>query len=156
MTEPGVVAQLAPRLGSWGRSGEFVGVVAAVDEREVTLFDPAARQSARVPRDALEPVPAGAVTVTVRLDLPLAHGLAEDDLRRWVAALVDGVLRERAAGALAEAGLDEGVALPPVTVEVTAAAGSGAVCLAGHRTPSGGTPVACPACGREAVPPPSS
>lgn len=138
------------RLGAWGRSGGFIGLVAGREGDEVTLFDPAARQATRVEATTVEPVPAGAVTVTLRVDLPLAHGLAEDDLRRWVASLVDGVLRERACEALAEAGLDEGAALPPVAVEVRAAEGDAALCLAGHRTAVAG---ACGTCGRDAVPP---
>lgn len=140
------------RLGAWARSGAFVGVVAAVDG-DVTLFDPAARRSTRVPASEVEPLPAGAVTVTLRVDLPLPHGLVEADLRRWAASLTDEVLRERAAAALTEAGLDPGAALPPVTLEL-AASGSGALCLAGHRTPAEGS-VACAECGREAVPPPA-
>lgn len=140
------------RLGAWARSGAFIGLVAAVDD-EVTLFDPAARQSARVPAAEVEPLPAGAVTVTLRLDLPLPHGLVESDLRRWAASLVDETLRERAAAALVQAGLDPGAALPPVVVELSAA-DEAALCLAGHRT-AGDGPVACAECGREAVPPPA-
>lgn len=146
----------APLLpGTWARSGAFVGVVAAQDDDGVALFDPAQRQLLRAPAAEVEAVPAGAVTVTVTLDVPLAHGLAEDDLRRWVATLVDGLLRERAGDALRDAGLDDGAALPPVAVEVRAAEGDEARCLAGHRTPSpDGAPRACPVCGRQAVPPP--
>lgn len=140
------------RVGSWARSGAFTGLVAAVDDY-VTLFDPAARQSTRVPAAEVEPLPAGAVTVTLRVDLPLPHGLVEQNLRRWAASLTDDVLRERAAAALTEAGLDPGAALPPVTVEL-ASSGPGALCLAGHRTPAE-APVACAECGREAVPPPA-
>jgi hypothetical protein len=141
------------RLGGWARSGGFVGLVAAHADGQVTLFDPAARQTVRVPATELEALPAGAVRVTVELELPLAHGLAEDDVRRWVASLVDGVLRERATQALADAGLDPGPALPAVQVDVRPAGGVDALCLAGHRTPSDG-PTACATCGREAVPPP--
>lgn len=141
-----------PRLGSWARTGEMVGLVAAVAADEVALFDPAERQVARVPRGELQPVPAGAVTVTVTVDLPLAHGLDEDAVRRWTASLLDGVLRERAAAALTEAGLDPGAALPPAHVDVSASTTGGAVCLEGHRSPApDGTAIACPACGREAV-----
>lgn len=142
----------APRLGSWARSGELVGLVAAVDGDVVSLFDPAQRQVARVPVAGLRPVPAGAVTVTVTLDLPLAHGLDEDAVRRWTASLLDGVLRERASGALADAGLDSGPALPVARVDVAASTSGGAICLAGHRSPApDGAAVACPTCGREAV-----
>ncbi len=144
------------RIGSWGRAEGFIGLVARHDDGEVTLFDPASRQATRALAGTVEPVPAGAVTVTVRLELPLAHGLAEGDLRRWVASLVDATLRERAVTALAEAGFDEGPALPPVSVEIRPADGDDALCLAGHRTPTAGQAVACAVCGREAVPPPTS
>ncbi len=145
----------SPLLGAWARSGTFTGLVAAVDGDEVALFDPAARQLTRVPAAEVEAVPAGAVTVTVTAEVPLAHGLAEDDLRRWIASLLDGVVRDRAAEALAESGLDAGPALPTARVEVRPSPGSGAVCLAGHRTPAAGEVlVRCAACGRAAVPPP--
>lgn len=176
-----------PLLGSWARSEGFVGLVAAVratatvhggpgsaDDAEVTLFDPGARQATTVASADCEPLPAGAVTVTVTVDLPLAHGLAEPDLRRWIASLLDPGVRERAAGALEAAGLDGGAALPEARLDVTPAQGGGALCLAGHRTPAegrgaqvsavgvgaagppppGGEPVACATCGRAAVGPP--
>jgi hypothetical protein len=140
------------RLGGWARAEQLVGIVAAVDEAEVALFDPGDRQVARVPRAQAQAVPAGAVTVTVTVDLPLAHGVPEDVLRRWVASLTDPVLQERARTALVDAGLDEGAALPTVRVDVAPAAGGGAVCLCGARTPAPeGSALPCAACGREAV-----
>jgi hypothetical protein len=141
------------RLGAWGRSGELVGVVAAVEGDEVVLFDPAGRRTVRVLAAQVQAVPAGAVRVEVAVDLPLAHGLSEADLRRWVASLTDEVLRDRAAEALAGAELDQGAALAPVTVTVTAADGTAAICLAGHRSPTAG---ACTTCGREASTPPEA
>lgn len=171
-----------PLLGSWARSEGFVGLVAAVqevatghgrpgsaDDAQVTLFDPGARQATTVASSDCEPLPAGAVTVTVTVDLPLAHGLAEPDLRRWIASLLDPAVREHAAAALKEAGLDGGAALPEARLDVTPAQDGGALCLAGHRTPAegsaaqvsaagprppGGGPVACATCGRAAVGPP--
>ncbi|MPZ86975.1 MAG: hypothetical protein GEU81_02670 [Nitriliruptorales bacterium] len=143
------------RLGMWAKAGNLVGLVAAIGEDEVMLFDPGQRQIARVAPGELTLLPAGAVTVTVRVDLPLAHGLDEAELRRWVASLTDELLRERAAGALADAGLDGGAALPSVRVDVQAAETSGAVCLCGARTPAPeGAAVPCSACGRQAVAPP--
>jgi len=145
----------SPLLGAWGRSEGFVGLVAAVADGAVTLLDPAARQVTTVAAAGCERLPAGAVTVTVTLDLPLAHGLAEQDLRRWVASLLDPGMRERAAAALEQAGLDGGAALPQARLDVAPAQGGGALCLAGHRTPAHqGGPVACAACGRAAVGPP--
>jgi len=140
----------AVRLGCWARAGELVGVVAAVDEGGVALFDPAARRTARVPAGEVTPLPAGAVRVTVTVDLPVAHGVAEADLRRWVAALTDEVLRGRAAEALRAAGLDEGAALAGVELAVTPPPGDEAICLAGHRSPA---PGACTTCGRDAAAP---
>ncbi len=140
------------RLGGWARAGELVGVVAAVDEGGVALFDPAARRTGRAPAGEVTPLPAGAVRVTVTVDLPVAHGVAEADLRRWVAALTDEVLRGRAAEALRAAGLDEGAALAAVALVVTPPPGDDAVCLAGHRSPA---PGACTTCGRDAAAPAS-
>jgi hypothetical protein len=143
------------RLGMWARAGNLVGLVAAIGDDEVTLFDPGQRQMARVAPSELTLLPAGAVTVTVRVDLPLAHGLDEAELRRWVASLTDEVLREQAADALAHAGLDQAAALPAVRVDVQAAETSGAVCFCGARTPAPeGAALPCSACGRQAVAPP--
>jgi L-asparaginase II len=140
------------RIGSWARAGEFIGLVAVVDGEHVTLFDPGDRHMARVMRSDIEPLPAGAVTVTVSVDLPVPHGVGEDTLRRWMASLIDELVRERAYSALAEAGMDEGAALPQPRVQVVALAGSGAVCLCGARMPAPpGTALTCPKCGREAV-----
>lgn len=142
----------ALRLGTWARSDAAVGIVAAVTDDEVALFHPGERQVARVPRETVEVLPAGAVTVTATVDLPLAHGLGEDDVRRWVASLMDDVVRERAYAALAAEGLDEGTVLPGVRVDVAAQVSSGAVCLCGARVPApDGAALACPSCGRQAV-----
>jgi L-asparaginase II len=143
-----------PRLGSWARSGGLVGLVAAVDGDEIALFDPGERQLARVPRSAVESVPAGAVTMTVTIDLPVPHGVDESSLRRWAASLTDLALRDRAAQALTDHGLDPGAALPDARVSVRAME-SGAVCLCGAKVPApDGARLPCPACGREAVGPP--
>jgi len=140
------------RLGAWVRAENVVGLVAALEGDELSVFDPIARVVTRVPSTSAAALPAGAVTVTVSVDVPLPHGLEEDGVSRWIGSLVDPLVRERALDALREAGLDEGAALPPVRVSVDPAAGGGAVCLAGHRTPApDGSSLACPGCGREAV-----
>lgn len=145
-----------PRLGAWGRTGDLIGVVAAVDDETVTLFDPGQRRMAKVTRDEVQHVEAGALTVSLQVDLPVPHGVAEDTLVRWVASLADEAVSERARAALRDAGLDEAVALPPVRLHVEAAATSGAVCLCGARTPApDGASLACAGCGREAVAPPA-
>lgn len=139
-------------LGAWARAGDLTGVVAAADAEAVTLFDPGGRRMARVPHAEAVAVEAAAVTVSLRVDLPLPHGLDEESLVRWVANLADPTVRERARDALAEEGLDDGVLLPEVRLDVEAAATDGAVCLCGARTPApDGTRVVCRACGREAA-----
>jgi hypothetical protein len=144
-----------PRLGSWARVGDFVGLVARVREEGVTLFDPGERQVTEVRREDLEPVPAGAIEVILRVDLPVAHGFDEERLRRWTTSLADPVLRGRAAEALRESGLDDGALLAPTRLSVTPSAAGGAVCLCGARTPAPPqSAVPCAACGRQAVSPP--
>lgn len=141
-----------PRLGSWARARGFVGIVADADSESVTLFDPGARQLTEVPLHEAAVVPAGAVTVSVQMDVPIPHGLPEETLRRWLASLADDRLRRQAGAALRDAGIDEGAALPPVRFDAEAVSTSGAVCLCGARTPAmEGARVACRACGREAV-----
>lgn len=150
-----------PRLGAWARVGTVVGVVARVDGGQVTLFDPAHRRRHLTTVDDLELVPAAAVRVTCTVDLPLPHGMTADDVRRWVAMLTDPVLRDRAAEALTDAGLDTGVAEPTVTVDAVLLRDGAAVCLCGATTPA--TPQdprramqqvpACPRCGRQPAPP---
>lgn len=141
-----------PRLGSWARARGFVGLVVAADTETVSLFDPGARQLTRVPLGEASVLPGGAVTVAVRMEVPIPHGFPEQSLRRWLASLTDDRAREQARAALREAGVDEGATLPPVRLEVEAVGTSGAVCLCGARTPAlEGAKVACRACGREAV-----
>lgn len=139
-----------PRLGQWGKAGDLVGVVAAVDGDDVTLFDPSTRQQVTVAAASVTPLPAGAVRVTLSATLPVPHGVGEDDLRRWMATLADDRVRERALAALADARLDDGVAHPPVSVEVSVA--DTGVCLCGA-TPDlePGAAGPCPSCGRQAA-----
>jgi hypothetical protein len=152
-----VTAPDGPLLGSWARGGGVVGVVAAVQGAEAVIFDPGDRRVARVALGDLEPLPTGAVRVTLSTDLPVPHGVGEDLLRRWVATLTDQVLHERAAAALIDAGLDAGAALPAVRFEVVAADPGAAVCLCGISTPAAdGTMIRCPACGRQAAAPPAA
>ena len=143
------------RLGTWARSGGFVGIVTKLDDGEVTLFHPGERTQTVVPEQAVDRVPAAAVTVTATVDLPLAHGLEEAEVRRWMASVLDETLRERALSALAQAGIDEGPALPTARLSVAPMA-SGAVCLCGAKVPApAGAALACPSCGRQAVAPPA-
>lgn len=147
----------APLLGSWARAGDLVGLVAAVDDDTVTVFNPGDRQVARVPLAEAEALPAGTIRVEVAVDLPVPHGFEEASLRRWVAALADPVLRERGRDATREAGLDEAALLPEPRMQVVRPQQSGAVCLAGHRVPApDGAALTCPSCGRLAAARPTS
>lgn len=146
----------SPRIGSWARAGDLVGVVAGVEGDTIALYDPGNRQLTRVDRQEMAPVEAAALTVSLEVDLPVPHGLPEDALKRWLASLGDEVVRERARAALVEAGIDEGVALPQARLQVRAASSGGALCLCGARTPApDGASLACVRCGREAVAPPA-
>lgn len=139
------------RVGDWARSGGLLGLVVRADDDSLTLFDPGERHRAEVARADAQRVPAGAVTVSVTVDLPLPHGVDEPVVRRWVASLTDETVRERAYAALAEAGLDEGPALPGARVDVRPVDG-GLVCLCGARLPGPpGGEATCPSCGRRAV-----
>ena len=138
-------------VGGWARTGGVVGLVAAVDGENVTLFDPGDRTRTTAPRADVEAVPAGGVTISISVDLPVPHGIDEHTIRRWVASLTDPHLRDRAYAALSESGLDEGAALPNVRMEVHPVS-SGSVCLCGARTPApAGAEVRCTNCGRLAV-----
>lgn len=148
----------APPLGAWARvrGSGLVGLVVAVGADGVTVFSPGDRRMARVDADDVERVPAGAVSVSLSVELPLAHGVEEATLRRWLAVLADDVLRGRAADALREQGLDGGPTLPPLRLDVRPVTTSGAVCLCGARTPAAATDggsahagaAAAPACAR--------
>lgn len=141
-------------IGSWARAAAMVGIVVSADDDTVMVFDPGLRQMARVRRREAQSIPAGAVTVTVTVALPVPHGLEEPVLRRWVATLTDEVLRERAEDALSEAGVDAGAALPTAHLEVAPAEES--ICLCGARTPAPpGATLVCARCGRQAVGPPA-
>jgi hypothetical protein len=145
-----------PRLGSWARGGGITGLVTRIDDDEIALFEPGERRIAAVARAEVEQMPAAAVRITITGDLPLPHGVGEETLRRWAAALTDPLLRDRASAALEDAGQDVGPALPEMEVELLPAEGDDALCLCGARTPSPDQqPVACRVCGRQAVTPPS-
>lgn len=140
------------RRGAWVRTGGLLGLVVETTDDDVAVLNPGDRQLARVPPDEVEEVPAGSVQITASVVLPVPHGLEESSLRRWLAALIDPVLREAAADRTREAGLDDAAFTPEPRLEAVRPASSGAVCLAGHRVPAAdGTTVECPACGRAAV-----
>lgn len=144
-------------IGSWARAGAFVGLVAAVAGDQVTLFNPGDRQATKVAAATAEPLPAGTIRVEVAVDLPVPHGLPEESLARWLAALADPVLRERGAAVARDGGLDDGAFLPEPRTRLTRPPQPGALCLAGHRVPApDGATVVCPTCGRSAPARPTS
>lgn len=107
------------KIGSWARAEGVVGIVSKLDpDGTVTVFNPGDRQMIVVPSARCQPLPTGTVeaTITVRLDVP--HGLGEDSMTRWVAALVDPVLRTNARAALEEQGMDVGAFAIEPSVEV--------------------------------------
>ena len=89
-----------------------MGLVAKVEGGQVTLFNPGDRQATTVAVAEAQPLQAGTIRVEVLVDLPVPHGLPEESLARWVAALADPVLRTRGAEAARDAGLDDGAFLP--------------------------------------------
>lgn len=94
-------------VGSWARIGRLVGIVSRLeDDGTVVVFNPGDRRMARATPDAVQLLPSGTVDVTVTMRLDVPHGLGDESVQRWVAALIDPVLRERARESLAEAGLD--------------------------------------------------
>lgn len=152
MTSAGNEHAQTLRLGAWARTGDFTGVVAAVDDETVTLFDPGDRRVAQASRTDVVAVDSAALTVSLRVDLPVPHGLSEKTLMRWLASLAEPGVRARARNALTESDIDEAVMLPDVRVDVEPVSTSGAVCLCGARTPApDGADVACARCGRHAV-----
>ncbi|CAN5122298.1 hypothetical protein BH23ACT9_BH23ACT9_33160 [soil metagenome] len=108
------------QLGTWVKAGSFVGIVAKVeDDGTVVLFNPGDRQMLRATPGTLQRVPTGTVRVQVGLDVEVPHGLGEDSLKRWLAALVDPVLRARAQESLAEEGLDGSPFAHEPSIDVT-------------------------------------
>ncbi|WP_370324288.1 hypothetical protein [Euzebya sp.] len=106
-------------IGRWVRASGFVGKVAAVDDDgTLVLFNPGDRQVLRATPGTVQPLPTGTVRVTVTLDVEVPHGLAEESLRRWTAALIDPVLRSKGRESLEEAGFDTGAFDAEPTVDV--------------------------------------
>ena len=96
-------------IGTWGRASGFVGIVVKKEEDgTLVLFNPGDRQMLRATPGVVQSLPTGAVEVTVSLQDDVPHGHSEDALKRWTAALLDPVLRQRGGESLREAGLDAG------------------------------------------------
>jgi hypothetical protein len=107
-------------IGRWVRASGFVGIVSAVeDDGTVVVFNPGDRQMLRATPGTLQPLPTGTVEVRVGVQVQVPHGLSEEALRRWVAAMLDPVLRERARDSLTDQGLDPAAVMLEPTWEVT-------------------------------------
>jgi hypothetical protein len=106
-------------IGTWARVGDLVGLVVHVgDDGTTTVFNPGDRRATTVPAGGAQGLPSGRVEVTATVQLDVPHGLGEAALHRWVAALLDPVLRERATTSLSDAGYDLGPLRHEVAVEV--------------------------------------
>jgi len=106
-------------IGTWARADGIVGIVSKVDtDGTVTIFNPGDRQVITAPGSAATPLPTGLIEARFSLQMQVPHGLGEDSLRRWLAVLIDPVLRANATASLREMGLDEGAFAEEVTVDV--------------------------------------
>ncbi|CAN5855400.1 hypothetical protein BH24ACT15_BH24ACT15_18010 [soil metagenome] len=112
-------------IGTWVRAGGFVGIVSKIEPgpdgepETLVVFNHGDRQIIRATLGAVQALPTGRVRVAVRHEVDVPHGLSEEALSRWLAALIDPVLRERARESLEEAGLDRGPFRDEPTIEVT-------------------------------------
>ncbi|MGI9018799.1 MAG: hypothetical protein ACR2HR_17125 [Euzebya sp.] len=96
-------------IGTWVKVSSFVGLLAAIEEDgTLVLFNPGDRQMLRATAGTAQALPSDWVDVTITHRVQVPHGLGEDALRRWLAALIDPVLRQRARESLVEQGLDTG------------------------------------------------
>ena len=107
-------------IGTWVKAGPLVGIVSKIeDDGSVVVFNPGDRQMVRASPSALQVLPTGTVQVRVGLQIDVPHGLGEESLKRWVAALIDPVLRTHAQATMIEHGLDDRPFMMNPTVEVT-------------------------------------
>lgn len=108
------------KLGTWAKAGGVVGLVAKSDpDGTVTIFNPGDRQMITAPPGVATPLPTGTVDVQVALRMEVPHGLSEDSLKRWLAALIDPVIRTHAQATAIEKGLDDAAFKLDPTVLVT-------------------------------------
>ena len=115
-----MLACTAMRIGTWARAGGVVGIVSKVDDDgTITIFNPGDRQMIRATPGAAQALPTGTVDVRVALRMEVPHGLSEDSLKRWLAALIDPVIRTHAQATVSEKGLDDGPFMLDPTVQVT-------------------------------------
>lgn len=107
-------------IGTWVRAGQLVGIVSKIeDDGTVVVFNPGDRQMLRATPGAVQSLPTGMVQMRVAVQVEVPHGLGEDSLKRWMAALIDPVLRTHAQATMIEHGLDDRPFLLEPTIEVT-------------------------------------
>lgn len=95
-------------------------MVSKVDpDGTITIFNPGDRQMVKASPTAVQPLPTGTVDVRVALRMEVPHGLGEDSLKRWLAALIDPVIRTHAQATVIEQGLDDAPFRLDPTVLVT-------------------------------------
>lgn len=93
-------------IGTWVRASSFVGIVTKVEpDGTLVIFNPGDRQMLQATPGAVTALPTGRVRVTVTHEVDVPHGLAEESLMRWTAALLDPVLRDKAIQRMEEAGM---------------------------------------------------
>ena len=111
-------------LGTWVKAGPLVGIVSKMEsDGTVVVFNPGDRQMVRAPRGAVQVLPTGRVQVRFALQLDVPHGLSEDSLKRWMASLIDPVLRTHAQATMIEHGLDDRPFMVDPTIEITEVTG---------------------------------
>lgn len=107
-------------IGTWVKAGPLVGIVSKVEgDGTVVVFNPGDRQMVRATRGAVQVLPTGTVQVRFGIQLDVPHGLGEDSLKRWMAALIDPVLRTHAQATMIEHGLDDRPFMLDPTIEIT-------------------------------------
>ncbi|HUG84971.1 MAG TPA: hypothetical protein VMM13_10420 [Euzebya sp.] len=107
-------------IGTWVKAGPLIGIVSKIEQDgSLVVFNPGDRQMLRATPGAVQVLPTGTVQLRFALQIDVPHGLGEDSLRRWMAALIDPVLRAHAQATMIEQGLDDGPFMLDPTIEVT-------------------------------------
>lgn len=108
------------RIGTWVKAGTLVGIVSKVDDDGyLTVFNPGDRQMLRAHPTQVKELPTGTVEARIGLQVEVPHGLSTDSMKRWLAALIDPVIRTHAQATMIEHGLDDAPFRLEPTVVVT-------------------------------------
>lgn len=107
-------------IGTWVKAGPLIGIVSKIEEDgSLVVFNPGDRQMMRATPGAVQALPTGMVQLRVAVQVEVPHGLGEDSLKRWMAALIDPVLRTHAQATMIEHGLDDRPFKLEPSIEVT-------------------------------------